>query len=520
MEQNKNHPPLLVEAAAENLIRAFQQNRLPFLSSLIWAALAYLFAFTNKLINHDELGQLFGKGSTVVSGRWVLGVLDIIFPNVSMPWIYGVITVVFIAIAICLILRLFAIRSPILQVLLSGCIMVFPSLIGIFGYMFTSSSYGLSFFLAVLSVFLICKPSNKAILPALVCLVLSLGIYQAYISIAASLLVLVLIRLLLTGEEAPVVLKKGIRYVLFLVVGLIAYYLAWQAVLVIRDVQIDSYASGNLSLSPAQILKGIPLAYVNFFRFFSGLHGLMPTPLSRWIHILLLAAMAMLLCLHLARQKPCAISRIVLLFLLIGLLPLAVNCMYLVTVEDAVHTLVLYSFVAVYILAAILLDLMLDVAGPGKLSELLRRISLDGAAVALAILLAINTYTANSAYLTLHLRYENAYAFYSSLTAQIRQMPEFQRGTRIAVIGYWQSPDFYKKHVPFTYEMMGVNGFLPSDYSASYFMEYYIGFPAEFVTAEEAAALRQTEAFQEMACYPYYGSIGVIDDVIVVKFTQ
>ena len=132
----------------------------------------------------------------------------------------------------------------------------------------------------------------------------------------------------------------------------------------------------------------------------------------------------------------------------------------------------------------------------------------------------INIYTANTSYLAMHLRYENAYSFYSSLTAQIRQMPEFQEGTRLAVVGNWQSPEFYTDQMEFTEYLVGVKGFLPSDYSANSFMEYYIGFPAEFVSTEEAEALRQTEAYQNMNIYPYYGSIAVIDDVIVVKLSE
>ena len=65
-----------------------------------------------------------------------------------------------------------------------------------------------------------------------------------------------------------------------------------------------------------------------------------------------------------------------------------------------------------------------------------------------------------------------------------------------------------------------MKGFLPSDYSANAFMKYYIGFPAEFVSYEEAAVIRQSEQFRNMETYPYYGSIAVMDGVIVVKLSD
>ena len=519
--EHSNHRPLLLEVFSDHLTRLFRLWRIPFLASVIWGFLAYMFAFTNKLINHDEVGQLFAKGATVSSGRWGLGMLDMIFPNVSMPWIYGVITIVLIAVSICLILDLFDLRSRMIQVLLAGCIMVFPSLIGVFGYMFTSSSYGLSFLLAVMAVWLVCRPCKWAVLPALCCLVASVSIYQAYISITASLLVLVLIRLLLNEENPLAVLKKGIGYVLFLIFGLGIYYLGTQVVLRITGVSFNDYASDNISFSPTYLLEGVRLAYMNFFRFFSWAHHrLIPTSFSRLLHMTLFSGTAVLFLLWLCRQKKALDLRLLLLVVLIGILPLSINCMYLITSESSIHTLVLYSFTAVYILAALFAEVWIRKTASGKLAELIRRVTLNGIALALSVIIFINIYTANTAYLTLHLRYENAYSFYTSLTAQIRQCPDFREGTRIAVIGEWKSPDFYNHHMEFTDYLVGVKGFLPSDYSAPYFLEYYIGFPAEFVTAEEADMIRQTEAFRNMAVYPYYGSVEVMDDVIVVKLSE
>ena len=521
MEQHKKHSPLLLDVFSGWLLRIFQANRLPFLASLLWGFLAYTFAFTNKLINHDETSQLFGKGATVSSGRWGLSILDTIFPNVSMPWIYGILTIVFIAAAICLILHLFSIRSQAIQILLAGCIMAFPSLIGVFGYMFTSSCYGVSFLLAVLGVWLVCQPCRWLLLPALGCLITSVSIYQAYISIAACLLVLVLIRMLLIGEDPLLVLKKGLGYVLFLIAGIGIYYLGTQIILVIKDVSFNDYAADSISFSPSYLLEGIRLAYLNFARFFSWTHHrLIPSPLSRKLHLFLLFIMGVLLLLWAVKQKKRYSFRLLLLAVLVGILPLAINCMYLITSEESIHTLVLYSFIAVYILAAILADFWMEEAVSNKPSELIRRLMLDGMALILAVIVCINVYTANTAYLNMHLRYENAYSFYSSLTAQIRQIPQFQEGTKLAIVGDWQSPGFYNEKMEFTDYLVGVKGFLPSDYSANHFMEYYIGFPAEFASSEEILNLRQTNDFRNMNVYPYYGSVAVIEDVIVVKLSD
>ena len=66
-ETNKS---LLVERAAAWLLSRIRENAVPLAASLIAGFLAYMFSFTNKLLNHDEAYSLFMKGATVESGRW------------------------------------------------------------------------------------------------------------------------------------------------------------------------------------------------------------------------------------------------------------------------------------------------------------------------------------------------------------------------------------------------------------------------------------------------------------------
>ncbi len=195
MEEQIVTSPLMWE---ENLVvwvkKRLKENYVPILSSLVFGLLAYMFAFTNKLPNHDDLFYMFDKGATFISGRWGLELIKILFPDYSMPWIYGVLTLMTVTIAICLIISIFQIRNPLLQSLVSGCVMVSPALIGTFSYMFTASAYGVSFLLAVLAVFVLNRSKGKKFIPAAVLMILSLSIYQAYISIAASFFIIIMIQ--------------------------------------------------------------------------------------------------------------------------------------------------------------------------------------------------------------------------------------------------------------------------------------------------------------------------------------
>ena len=136
-----------------------------------------------------------------------------------------------------------------------------------------------------------------------------------------------------------------------------------------------------------------------------------------------------------------------------------------------------------------------------------------------AAVILINVYVANEAYLTLHLRYENAYAFYTSLIADIRQSPEFTEGTKLAVMGTWDDPDFYEENLDFTNYLTGVTGFKPDSYSKERFLQYYLGFSIPFASEEEQASIAASPEYAEMPVYPYYGSLRKIGDVMVVKLS-
>ena len=61
-----------LEYIAEDAAAAVRRNKNVLLPAMLFSAAAYMFVFTNKLLNLDEIAGLFGKGETLSSGRWAL----------------------------------------------------------------------------------------------------------------------------------------------------------------------------------------------------------------------------------------------------------------------------------------------------------------------------------------------------------------------------------------------------------------------------------------------------------------
>jgi len=150
----------------------------------------------------------------------------------------------------------------------------------------------------------------------------------------------------------------------------------------------------------------------------------------------------------------------------------------------------------------------------------LRHIALNCLLLGLSVIIICNTYFANEAYLRLHLQYENTYAFYTSLISDIRMNPEFDENTKLAVIGDWKYPDHFYRKFDYTYHLFGHQAATPREYSMDRFLVYYIGFEIPFASAETAAEIQNSAEFLQMPVYPYYGSIQMFGDTLVVKLSD
>ena len=181
--------------------------------------------------------------------------------------------------------------------------------------------------------------------------------------------------------------------------------------------------------------------------------------------------------------------------------------MYLIMSNESIHTLVMYSFVTVYMLLAIVLQ---------RLELKPAAIVRDLTALLLLCVVLSNVYFANMAYLKMDLQYENAYSFYTSLMAQVKQTEGFDEDTKLALIGK-QDNLLHQFPELDTELLLGPSRDLVNIYSRENFIKYYLGFDIPFATEEELAALSGDARIQEMAEYPYYGSVKKIENYMVVK---
>lgn len=482
----------------------YLENRVPFLTALLTGLAAHVFMFTNKLVNHDDIEALFYKGATVTSGRWGLELSKLLFPNCSMPWIYGFLTLLLISVSVCIILGILEIRSKLYQIMLAAVVVTFPSLTGTYCFMFTSAAYGLAFLLAVLCVWFYQRGGAVNAAFATASLVLCLSIYQAYIAITASIFVLLMIRCCLEEKSVWQIVAYGLKALAMMAAALAVYFAITLLVFYFTGAEFNTYVIDNVN-DKASLPGKLRMAYENFRDIFTFRnYSLISSECARFAHLLLLGELLAGLILAARGSKP---LNWVLLAVLTLLLPLSINCMYLLMSPQSIHTLVLYSFVCMYFFLALILE---------KLEPWSGRFMKDITALLMCVIIASNVYFANMTYLKMHLQYENANAFYVSLIAQIKETEGFDENSRVAIIGQ-QDNLLYPFPELGTDGLLGPSRDLVNIYSKENFFRRYLGFDVPFASQEEMEALCETTEFEQMAEYPYYGSVKEIGDYIVVK---
>ena len=449
--------------------------KLPFIATLLFGLAAHAFAMTNKLPFDDEAIYLFGKGTTTESGRYGLELLRLIMPDYSMPWIYGLISLLLISAAVCIIIKLFDIRSRVLQVLLGALFITFPAETGTLGYMFTAAPYALALFLSVAAVYSYSSRTRGGLVAALVMLAFSCSIYQGYFSFTASLCVLLMISRLISGEDAKAVLISGLRMLAMLAAALLLY----GAVILFFSKLLDYPVLSGVVNSTQSVPMRIAVAYSAYIKtILCGYFGYVRGIASRLAHIVLLLVMAALIvCGEVKRRN---IRHSLLLALCLFLFPLSCYCLYILADNGYIHALALYSFASLYILAAILID-RADTGWKLRPNAV--------AAAAMAVVIICNTYFANEFSLYNYLMKENVTSFYTSILTQVYETPGFAEGTELALIG--EPPEFpVERNACYTRDEFTLPG-NPVDSSAiaPFIIRYYIGSDIPLADDDTIAAL-------------------------------
>ena len=515
----------------------------PLKACMLWGLAAHGMAFFNKYSTHDD-AYLFDLCGTYSSGRWMLGELGTLYTKVfgswyhSTPLFHGIVSVLAIALACALILDMFSIRSKLLAVAFCGVAVTFPTVTGLFGYMFTAPYYMIGAAIGVAGVFVL---NRSMTWPAFGFGVLlgaaAVGVYQANLPICVCLLLLCLIKRMLETETFSY--QKVGGYLLYYagacaaILGL--YLLLNKLELTLHKTTLTSYQSiASFGLTDLKgYLERIRTAYREFFSPTPNVSFCMfPIYTRRYYKLSVLVAILLSLA-ALARsyrrdKRSCALAAALML-----LVPMACNLIFVMCGEN-VYTPMMYGECFFFAYYAWMADRLFPEKGDGEDAdktasapsgrEPRRRLLERGvkAAVGTLLLLIGLLYCrfANICYLRAEFEQQQTISYYTALISRISSAEGYDDAYPVVYINEFNKKPTTGLGCP-DEEIIFISPY-KSGYSVNIdtwrrVMRNWCGYDPE--TLDEALFVQRPEVM-EMPCYPDSGSIKVIDGTVVVKFAE
>ena len=454
-------------------------------------------------------------------GRFLQPVYWLIRGRLVVPSIVVLFTAAFLTLACLLIANLFDLNGSREIALLSGLLAAHETFaVTAATYLPWMDVYALALLLSVLGASCFLSGSRKAWLSPLF-FMLSLGLYQSYLPVAAVLIILVLIRRTLCGARPSRIFQTGLLACASIVAGLLLYALAFKAVLAFvgSSASYDYNGVGSLNAfdfaSIPRYLLDTVLTPLRFL-FMPGSEAIAShTPsISAFLNLaLLLLGLIMLM----PRIKQLRAGGRAMLFLLVFLLIPGGNFIQFIW-QGTVSGLTIYAYVF-FDVAVLLLAV-----SAFRMQRPLVRFAAIGAQLLLCAVILQNTLLAHQLCVKRDLEFSATMSAFTRILDEAEQVDGYVPGeTPVVVVGMLPSSGISMER-PGYEALSGFQG-ARYTYAAAYesanawYLRMILGEHVHLVEDGVMRALSASPEAQAMPCFPSEGFCQMIDGLLYIRIS-
>ena len=501
-----------MEKIYRKIVQIDARYKVAFISTIIAGLLIHMYAFTNQVQNHDYYGnvhidQFYWPLSL---GRCFLWPFTTISSYFSLTWVLGILSITYLAIAMCVLVKLFDIRNKIAIVLVAALVVSHPSLTDLFGYLFTCDGYCAGFLFAVLAVYYWTKQDGKK---GLLCgtgfAILSIGIYQADLSIILYLgaIRIIMTMLLESHIEWKRFILKVISRMVLLIGSFVIYYLILHMIQGIAQTQMSDYAGFSTASLPtiSYFIEVLRKDFVEFiFKFVGNDLNFTAYEVLNVVFAIFLIGLVVY---FFVQQSQGRIKRIAITFLTLIVMIYSTSIFEFASADVYYRWEMMMCVSLWYVLFVILLE---------KTNR--NSVQIGGVIVSVAIIINFSL-IANITYQNQELAYQRTYAQCLLIADKITDLERFSPETPVLICGEYQSEDrdWMIGRLP---ERMTVDvDFMDQFYkvlSTNYGMTLK---QMESDTMEKFSAAH-SEIIDNMTCWPSKGSVEMVEGIAVVKLSE
>lgn len=498
--------------------RILPQWKICFLSAVIAGFAAHLYKLVNWTPNWDSLVFRYDSQNMLRLGRWFLAAACAPGSFYELPWLNGLLAVIYHALGAVCICKMFNIKKNITAALIGAVVVTFPTVTSVMMYGYVADGYALSFFLACMAAAVLVgeKPKYAA---AVIMIMLSTAIYQAYVTVTVMLILLYLINELVFGKDSTEkLIKKTLKFLASGALGMALYYAVMMILLKITGETLLEYQGFNSAMSMMNIdLKwSLYVAAHTFVSCFFGNSDRVSvfTVINAVILVLTAAMYAQSAAEKKIYKTP---GRLALLAVFTILLPLGAALPVVINPSIDYHNLMRMGYCVFYLFFILMYEKNIF-----KKSRL--RLSKAWAVLAVGTMLIFNqTVTANVSYHKLQMAYEKSFGTLIRIADRIEQTENSESCSDILVIGALPGSEAYSVNLP--PEMTGTTDsyiIRADDETVGQSvlcsaLNDYCGKDYRFVSGDKKREMLNSPEVKKMDAWPGKNSVAVTDGIIVIK---
>lgn len=489
-----------------------------FFSALFVGLFAYLYKITNWLPNWDSLVFRYDEQNMIAMGRWFLPVVCSFSSFYDLPLLNGLMAIIFHGLGAVCICKILKVQNKITAALTGAIIVSFPTVTSVMMYNYVADGYAVSFLFSLLAALYMTKEKPNYIIAAIL-IALATGIYQAYITVTITLVLLHLIdEIIFRDAPSGAILKKTICMVLSGACGVVIYAIVLKITLAVFSVELLDYqgASQTASLSNINILASLYVIKETFRKFFFDLSvGVnLYVALNALVLILTLIYYIKSIVINKIYKKPASLFMVIIFSVM---LILGAGALAFVNPLVDYHNLMLMGYAAFYLLFVIIYE-----KGEEK-SEKHTAIKRWVVLLTSLVIIINQVVIANVSYHKAQIAYEKSYGVLIRIADRIEQTPLAEDCKKILVIGALDNSEAYS--VNLTPDITGItDGYIVraddeivGQSVLASALNDYCGKDYEFVSGDEKKKLIQRDDIESMETWPSKDCVSVIDDIVIIK---
>ena len=493
-------------------VSVLPQWKVCFFASILAGLFAHLYKITNWLPNWDSLVFRYDGQNMIALGRWFLPVVCAPSSFYDLPFLSGLLAIVFHALGAVCICKILNVQKKVTAALIGAVLVSFPTVTSVMMYNYVADGYSIAFFLAALAALYLTSEKPKFLL-ASVLIALSVGIYQAYITVTVMLVLLKLLdEMIYHKKTLGTVLKQAGKILLFGILGVVIYGVVLKLLLGVYSVELLDYQGVNTaaSLSGLNLRDSLYVIRQTFLGcFFDVFRGVRVSVVINAVIFLVTLVSSVI---HIIRarlyRKPMTLLS---MFILGILLVLGAGALAFVNAGVDYHNLMLMGYAVFYLFFLILYE--------RKPTTVKCWIVLTVAVV----LIANQVVIANVSYHKAQIAYEKSYGVLLRIADRIEQTPGAEDCARILVVGALDNSEAYS--VNLAPDITGItDGYIirADDETVGQSvlcsaLSDYCEMDYEFVSGAEKQQLMQREPVSSMGKWPAKDCVAVVDDTVVIK---